>query len=104
MQHDGDNRVVEFVGESWLADRKVNPKVPRASADHIQVALQSLAVVSRHRGKPSQCHRLREGEMTLVKQWANRLDRLRFEALEWKADTDRGGLVDYNGNRRWRWR
>jgi len=31
--------------------------------------------------------------MTLVKQRANRLDRLRFEALECKADADRGGLA-----------
>ena len=104
MQHDGDNRVFEFASESWLL--KVDPKVHSSPEprEPLPISPGRLWMVSRHGGKPSQCRRLREGEMTLVKQRANRLEWLRFEALECKADADRGGLVDYNGNRRWRWR
>jgi hypothetical protein len=62
-------------------------------------SVQALAGGVTPRREPSQCRRLREGKMTLLKQSANRLDRLRFEALECKAD--RSGLVDLHGNRRW---
>ena len=92
-------RVRELAAQS----RSQGPQLPRASRASADQSSR-LWMVSRHGGKPSQCRPLREGEMTLVKQRANRLDWLRFEALECKADADRGGLVDYNGNRRWRWR